>query len=75
MQPFVSNVKFGMNVALFYDYGVAWDENEMPDWKTGLSGFGAGLHFHLPLVGLLRLELASDDQWKLQGIFDMGVAF
>lgn len=75
MQPFVSNVKFGMNLALFYDYGVAWSKSETPDWKTGLSGFGAGLHFHLPLLGLLRVELASDDKGKLQGIFDMGVAF
>jgi outer membrane protein assembly factor BamA len=75
MQPYVSNVKFGMNLAFFYDYGVAWSKNEIPDLKTGLSGFGAGLHFHLPVVGLLRVEIASDDKGKLQGIFDMGVAF
>lgn len=73
--PYVRNVKFGMNVALFYDYGIAWSENKIPDWKTGLSGFGAGLHFHLPIAGLVRLELASDDEGKLQGIFDVGVAF
>ncbi len=73
--PYMSNVKFGMNLALFYDYGIAWSKNEIPDLKTGLSGFGAGLHFHVPVLGLVRLEVASDDKGRLQGIFDMGVAF
>ena len=73
--PYVRHVKFGVNLALFYDYGIVWSQNEIPDWNTGLNGFGAGLHIHLPLFGLLRLELASDDQWNLQGIFDMGVTF
>ncbi len=73
--PYASQVKFGVNLAFFYDYGIVWSQNEIPNLQTGRSGFGAGLHFHLPVVGLLRVELASDDKGKFQRIVDLGVAF
>lgn len=69
------NTKFGVNLAVFADYGILWSKNDFPELEQGLRGYGAGLHLHMPLVNILRLEVARSKSGEIQGIIDMGVAF
>ncbi len=73
--PYSSNLPFGLSGGLFYDTGAAWLRGENPTKKTLLSGLGAGLHFHLPYVQVIRLECAFNSEYQAQFIADMGVAF
>ncbi|MEK7729657.1 MAG: BamA/TamA family outer membrane protein [candidate division KSB1 bacterium] len=69
------NTKFGMNLAVFADFGLVWSEEKFPELANGWRGYGVGLHFHAPLVNVLRLELAWNKAGKMQRIVDLGVAF
>jgi outer membrane translocation and assembly module TamA len=47
---------FGLQLALFKDFGSSWSEREefAPNF---ISGGGAGLRLLLPYVGMVRLDL------------------
>ena len=67
------DLPFGVSAAVFYDVGmIGYRKNR--DSLDILSGFGVGLHFHLPYVELLRIEYAFD--WEVNGqiIIDTKVA-
>ncbi len=69
------DLKFGVSGAIFIDSGIAWqDKNQfaIPNYYTG---YGFGLHIHLPYVYLLRLEYAWNDAGEGQFIIDAGVSF
>jgi len=70
-----SNLPFGLSGGLFYDTGAAWLRGEKLTGAILLSGFGAGLHLHLPYIQVLRLECAFNSDYQAQFIADMGVAF
>ena len=69
------NTKFGVNLAVFADYGLVWSKKEFPALADGLRGYGAGLHLHMPLVNVLRLEVAWNKAGEVQSIVDLGVSF
>lgn len=69
------NLKFGVSVGIFYDYGAIWYQHENLNKKHFHYGFGAGLHFHLPYIDLLRLELAFDKQFNREFIGEIRTAF
>jgi len=70
------NMKFGLSAGIFADYGRVWfQSNQRPRFADGQRGYGVGLHFHLPYVNLLRLELAFDEDGRSEWIADVGVAF
>jgi len=69
------NLPFGVSGGVFFDTGTVWFQEEKLNEKNLLSGFGFGLHFHVPYFDLLRLEYAFDVKYNPQIIFDMGVAF
>ncbi len=69
------NTKFGMNLAVFADYGLVWSADKFPELSNGLRGYGAGLHFQVPLVNVLRCEVAWNKAGKAQAIVDIGVSF
>lgn len=75
-RDYYRNLKFGISGELFIDSGMVWYQSEEPKKKKLLTGFGAGIHFHLPYVYLLRLEYGFNKkdtgQWIL---FDVGVPF
>ena len=73
--PFFRNWKFGVNAALFADYGLVWNQDEEIDTNRGQSGFGAGLHLHLPVINILRFEIAFNADLESQVILDWGVSF
>jgi len=70
--PYLNNFKFGISFGLFYDFGMLWDDSNISK-STKLKGWGAGLHFHVPYVNVLRFELAFDEKMKSEIIFDMFV--
>jgi len=73
---YLQNMKFGISAGIFVDYGRAWfQSNKRPRFADGQCGYGAGLHFHLPYVNLLRVELAFDEEGRSEWITDVGVAF
>lgn len=67
------NLKFGVSAGIFADAGTTWFHGEK--WNDGdiLFGYGGGLHFHLPIVDVLRLEAAFDEKGRREWICDIGV--
>jgi outer membrane protein insertion porin family len=67
------NLKFGVSAGIFADAGKVWLHSDK--WNGGrvLFGYGAGLHFHLPIVDVLRLDAAFDEKGRREWIFDIGV--
>jgi len=72
---FTQNLKFGVSMGLFLDTGQTWNRNRELGISHLKTGFGVGLHFHLPFVYLLRLEQAWNDRGDSQFLIDAGVAF
>ncbi len=75
MRQYSSNLKFGISAGLFFDNGVVWYQNQPLSIRQVKSGFGAGLHFHLPYVEVFRVECGFNKQLKAQAIADIEVAF
>ncbi|MDZ7261592.1 MAG: hypothetical protein ONB05_05740 [candidate division KSB1 bacterium] len=70
------NLKFGISAGLFVDTGAVWFQQQKFNAKKLNTGFGLGLHFHVPYIDVLRLEYALDEKLTGQIIwFDTGVAF
>jgi len=70
-----NNLPLGLSGGIFFDTGTVWFHGEKLNEQKFLSGFGFGLHFHVPYFDLLRLEYAFDTDYNPQLIFDVGVAF
>ncbi|MBN1154921.1 BamA/TamA family outer membrane protein [candidate division KSB1 bacterium] len=74
-EKYFQNLKYGVSTGVFYDFGMIWFQQESPDRDDFLSGFGAGLHIHLPYVDLFRLEVAFDSDWNQEYIAEISTAF
>ncbi len=76
---YMQNMKFGISAGVFADYGRIWFQNPPVDGSRRVLpprfGYGVGLHFHLPYINLLRLELAFDEDGRSEIFTDIGVAF
>jgi outer membrane protein assembly factor BamA len=66
-----TNLPFGVSGAFFYDTGAVWKKLRALNKTDFLSGFGAGLHFHVPYVDLIRFEYALDTHRKSEFILDL----
>lgn len=75
MREYSSNLKFGISAGIFFDNGIVWYQRQKPSLQQVKSGFGAGLHFHLPYVEIFRVECGFNKQLKAQAIADIEVAF
>jgi len=75
VEQFSSNLKFGMSAGLFVNSGAVWFQNESFSSNFIKSGFGAGIHFHLPYVEVFRLECGFNWQWRAEAIAEVEVAF
>ena len=58
-----------------YDFGAIWYQNERLNKEHYLSGFGAGLHFHLPYVDIFRFEVGFDKELNHEFIGEVMVSF
>ena len=76
---YMQNMKFGLSAGIFADYGRVWFQDPPLDGTRRVLppqfGYGAGLHFHLPYINLLRIELAFDEDGQSEWFTDIGVAF
>ncbi len=70
-----SNLPFGISGAVFYDTGTVWKKDYNLSVKDLYSGFGLGIHIHLPYVDIFRLECAMNDNNETEFIIDLGVWF
>jgi len=74
-EAYSSNLKFGISAGIFYDTGAVWFQNHNLTGMDFKSGFGAGIHFHLPYINVFRLECAFNSQGNMQGIAEIETAF
>jgi outer membrane protein assembly factor BamA len=72
---YARNLPFGISGALFVDTGAIWYENQKLVLKRFLTGYGAGLHFHVPYFNLLRFDVALDEDRRAQWIIEVDTAF
>jgi outer membrane protein assembly factor BamA len=72
---YLQNLKIGLSGALFVDTGIVWVNAE--DYTTDKfnTGFGVGLHIHLPYIEVFRIDLGFDGNLNSQFIFEVGVVF
>ena len=71
--PYFTNLKFGVSLGLFADTGLTWFQKEKIKSSMLQTGYGLGLHLHLPYINLLRLEVAFDERGNEQFITDLYV--
>jgi outer membrane protein assembly factor BamA len=69
------NLKFGINAAIFVDTGIAWSKSWEYAIKNFRTGFGAGLHFRVPYVEVVRLDYGFNKDLDGQIIFEIGNSF
>lgn len=74
-EKYFQNLKYGLSAGIFYDFGATWYQDDTLTDKDYLSGFGAGIHFHLPYIDLFRLEVAFDPDWNHEFIAEIKAAF
>lgn len=70
-----SNLKFGISGGLFIETGSVWYQKQSPSIQDFKSGFGGGIHFHLPYIEVFRLELGLNFHWEPSAIAEVEVAF
>jgi len=75
LKDYFRNLKFGISAGIFLDTGDVWFQNQQLRRRRFHTGFGFGLHFHLPYIDLLRLEYALNEDLKGEIISEVGVAF
>ncbi len=75
MGQYGTNFRFGISGALFVDTGALWFQKDKLTRQTFISGWGAGLHFFLPYMTILRLEYGFNEDWDGQVIIDIFAAF
>ncbi len=74
-EGYSSNLKFGISGGIFYDTGAVWFHDHKLAGQDFKSGFGAGIHFHLPYINVFRLECGFNSQGDVQGIAEIETAF
>lgn len=75
LAPFLHNLKYGLSLGAFIDSGVVWDNAAELTVKNHNTGYGFGIHIHLPFIYVLRIERAWNDQGRGEWIIDSGVSF
>lgn len=72
---FTTNIKFGVNVGIFVESGQVTQTRKQFAVRKMVTGFGAGVHFLLPYVEVLRMDLAFDEKWHHQFIVEILMPF
>lgn len=72
---FFQQLKYGLSMGIFMDSGVVWDRREELALNNHFTGYGVGLHFHLPYIHVLRLDHAWNDRGQGEWIIEVGVVF
>ncbi len=72
---YLTNLKIGLSAALFIDTGIVWDKSNEYKYDNFSTGFGLGLHLHLPYVEVFRFDYGFDRNWRGQLTMEVGVVF
>ncbi|MCK5032440.1 MAG: BamA/TamA family outer membrane protein [Calditrichia bacterium] len=72
---YLRNLKFGINAGFFVDTGIIWSKSYEYSINNFHTGFGAGLHFRIPYVEVLRLDYGFNRDFEGQIIFEIGNSF
>lgn len=75
MPVFFQGLKYGLSMGIFMDSGVVWDQPEQITLKKFYTGYGLGLHIHLPYISVLRIDHAWNDKGRGEWIIEIGVVF
>lgn len=67
--------RFGASLVLFTDTGVVWYRGDIVQVSSLRSGYGGGIHFHLPYGVVTRVEYAFNQYHKGQFILDFRGSF
>jgi len=71
--PGLADLKFGLSIGFFAETGLVWFQRDRIRSSMFISGYGCGLHFHLPYIDVLRLDLAFDEYGHTEWIVDLNV--
>jgi len=74
-ESYSRNLKFGINASIFMDTGIAWSKSKDYGINNFHTGFGAGLHFRVPYVEVVRLDYGFNRDFEGQIIFEIGNSF
>jgi outer membrane protein assembly factor BamA len=69
------DLKYGISGGIFVDSGITWQNAPELSVNNLFSGFGAGIHIHLPYIYVFRIDYAFNDKGRGQLIVDAGVSF
>lgn len=69
------NLKFGLSAGFFVDNGIVWRNAGDIRLNDFYTGYGVGIHIHLPYINVLRIEYALNKMGRGQFIFDTGISF
>lgn len=72
---YTRNLKFGINAGLFVDTGIVWKKKKEFSAGNFLSGFGAGVHFFLPYIEVLRFDVGFNEKLNSEFIMEIQTAF
>lgn len=75
LSMFSRDLKLGLSAGFFIDSGIVWQTKSEFTLNNFYTGYGAGLHIHLPYINVLRLDYAWNDQGAGEFILDAGIAF
>ncbi len=69
------NMRFGINGGLFAESGIIWNRRRQLRSENLISGFGFGLHFLLPYIEVMRLDMAFNEKLKHEIIMEIQMPF
>ena len=75
LSEFFQGLKYGASLGIFMDSGTIWDRTEQIKLNNFFSGYGAGIHFHLPYINVLRIDRAWNDKGQGEWIIEVGASF
>lgn len=62
--PFGLSFDIGLQLALFGDVGLAWNQGSEFKMSNAIGGYGAGLRFLVPFVNMFRFDFAKGESGK-----------
>ena len=69
------NMKFGINGGIFGESGIVWSKKDEFKKENFINGFGFGVHFLLPYIEVLRIDMAFDEKFKREFIIEIEMPF
>lgn len=72
---FFQGLKYGASLGFFVESGTVWDRSDQIAMDRFFTGYGAGIHFHVPYFNVFRIDHAWNDKGQGEWIIDVGASF